>query len=210
MLRGHQSHQGLRVRLQQTAGPQGRGHEHQAGRDGGLSWAHPALGKSTLTQHHRRTSSGRRRLHHVLGDRTIRAQRSRRDVVDVRTGTQSAGFSKISTCLTTSRRLTTSQWLSSSRGCLHHEAEQAAVSRIGPRWGWATVCITYPDQLSGGQQQRVAIARAIAGNRPVAPWRTSQQATSTSQAAKRCLQLFKELCHDEDNPISILMVTHDP
>jgi ABC-type lipoprotein export system ATPase subunit len=24
------------------------------------------------------------------------------------------------------------------------------------------------------------------------------------------LQLFKELCHDEENPISILMVTHDP
>ena len=24
------------------------------------------------------------------------------------------------------------------------------------------------------------------------------------------MTLFKELCHDEENPISILMVTHDP
>jgi len=24
------------------------------------------------------------------------------------------------------------------------------------------------------------------------------------------MALFKELCHDEENPISILMVTHDP
>ena len=29
-------------------------------------------------------------------------------------------------------------------------------------------------------------------------------------SGKDVLQLFKDLCHDEDNPISILMVTHDP
>ena len=29
-------------------------------------------------------------------------------------------------------------------------------------------------------------------------------------SGKEVLQLFKELCHDEENPISILMVTHDP
>jgi putative ABC transport system ATP-binding protein len=66
-----------------------------------------------------------------------------------------------------------------------------------------------PDQLSGGQQQRVAIARAIAGNRPLL---LADEPTGNLDIAsgKEVLQLFKELCHDEENPISILMVTHDP
>ena len=29
-------------------------------------------------------------------------------------------------------------------------------------------------------------------------------------SGKEVMALFKALCHDEDNPISILMVTHDP
>ena len=29
-------------------------------------------------------------------------------------------------------------------------------------------------------------------------------------SGKDILQLFKDLCHDEENPISILLVTHDP
>ena len=66
-----------------------------------------------------------------------------------------------------------------------------------------------PDQLSGGQQQRVAIARAIAGNRPLL---LADEPTGNLDisSGKDVLQLFKDLCHDEDNPISILMVTHDP
>jgi putative ABC transport system ATP-binding protein len=66
-----------------------------------------------------------------------------------------------------------------------------------------------PDQLSGGQQQRVAIARAIAGNRPLL---LADEPTGNLDIASgaEVLQLFKELCHDEENPISILMVTHDP
>ena len=66
-----------------------------------------------------------------------------------------------------------------------------------------------PDQLSGGQQQRVAIARAIAGNRPIL---LADEPTGNLDIAsgKEVLNLFKELCHDEENPISILMVTHDP
>ncbi len=66
-----------------------------------------------------------------------------------------------------------------------------------------------PDQLSGGQQQRVAIARAIAGNRPIL---LADEPTGNLDIAsgKEVLQLFKDLCHDEENPISILMVTHDP
>ena len=66
-----------------------------------------------------------------------------------------------------------------------------------------------PEQLSGGQQQRVAIARAIAGNRPLL---LADEPTGNLDIAsgKDVLQLFKDLCHDKENPISILMVTHDP
>jgi putative ABC transport system ATP-binding protein len=66
-----------------------------------------------------------------------------------------------------------------------------------------------PSQLSGGQQQRVAIARAIAGERPLL---LADEPTGNLDIASGAdvLQLFKDLCHDEENPISILMVTHDP
>lgn len=66
-----------------------------------------------------------------------------------------------------------------------------------------------PNQLSGGQQQRVAIARAIAGNRPLLLADEPTGNLDISSGAD-VLRLFKELCHDEDDPISILMVTHDP
>ena len=66
-----------------------------------------------------------------------------------------------------------------------------------------------PDQLSGGQQQRVAIARAIAGNRPLL---LADEPTGNLDIASGgdVLRLFQTLCHDPENPISILMVTHDP
>ena len=81
----------------------------------------------------------------------------------------------------------------------------AALERVGLRDRMHHI----PDQLSGGQQQRVAIARAIAGNRPLL---LADEPTGNLDIAsgKDVLQLFKDLCHDEDNPISILMVTHDP
>ena len=66
-----------------------------------------------------------------------------------------------------------------------------------------------PDLLSGGQQQRVAIARAIAGHRPLLLADEPTGNLDISSGAE-VLQLFKDLCHDEENPISILMVTHDP
>ena len=67
----------------------------------------------------------------------------------------------------------------------------------------------FPRELSGGQQQRVAIARAIAGNRPVL---LADEPTGNLDIAsgKEVMALFKALCHDEEHPISILMVTHDP
>jgi putative ABC transport system ATP-binding protein len=66
-----------------------------------------------------------------------------------------------------------------------------------------------PGQLSGGQQQRVAIARAIAGDRPLL---LADEPTGNLDIASgnEILELFKDLCHDETNPISILLVTHDP
>jgi putative ABC transport system ATP-binding protein len=88
------------------------------------------------------------------------------------------------------------------------EAEKAAVIAL-EKVGLGDRMHHIPDQLSGGQQQRVAIARAIAGNRPVL---LADEPTGNLDIAsgKEVLALFKELCHDKDNPISILMVTHDP
>ena len=64
-------------------------------------------------------------------------------------------------------------------------------------------------QLSGGQQQRVAVARAIAGSRPLL---LADEPTGNLdvKSGEDILTLFKELCNDRVNPISILMVTHDP
>ena len=67
----------------------------------------------------------------------------------------------------------------------------------------------YPHQLSGGQNQRVSIARAISGKRALllADEPTGNLDTASSQSI---MNLFQGLCHDHINPISILMVTHDP
>ena len=88
------------------------------------------------------------------------------------------------------------------------DAEQRAAAAL-ERVGLGDRMHHIPDQLSGGQQQRVAIARAIAGNRPLL---LADEPTGNLDIAsgKDVLQLFKDLCHDKENPISILMVTHDP
>ena len=88
------------------------------------------------------------------------------------------------------------------------DAEQVAINSL-ERVGLSDRMHHIPDQLSGGQQQGVAIARAIAGNRPIL---LADEPTGNLDIAsgKEVLALFKELCHDEEKPISILMVTHDP
>ena len=88
------------------------------------------------------------------------------------------------------------------------EAEEKAMELL-ERVGIPEQAQKFPGQLSGGQQQRVAIARAIAGNRPIL---LADEPTGNLDIAsgKDVMKLFKELCHDEENPISILMVTHDP
>jgi len=66
-----------------------------------------------------------------------------------------------------------------------------------------------PEQLSGGQQQRVAIARAIAGARPLL---LADEPTGNLdvKSGEEIIKLFRKLCSDRKEPISILMVTHDP
>lgn len=93
-------------------------------------------------------------------------------------------------------------------GMAASDAEKAAISSL-EKVGLGDRMHHIPDQLSGGQQQRVAIARAIAGNRPIL---LADEPTGNLDIAsgKEVLALFKELCHDKENPISILMVTHDP
>ena len=93
-------------------------------------------------------------------------------------------------------------------GVSSNEAEKRAANAL-EKVGLGDRMHHIPDQLSGGQQQRVAFARAIAGNRPLL---LADEPTGNLDIAsgKDVLQLFKDLCHDKDDPISILMVTHDP
>jgi putative ABC transport system ATP-binding protein len=88
------------------------------------------------------------------------------------------------------------------------EAEELAIAALD-RVGLSDRMDHIPDQLSGGQQQRVAIARAISGNRRLL---LADEPTGNLDIASgdEVLKLFKELCHREDDPLSILMVTHDP
>ncbi len=93
-------------------------------------------------------------------------------------------------------------------GVSSYEAEKRAIDAL-ERVNLSDRMDHIPEQLSGGQRQRVAIARAIAGERPLL---LADEPTGNLDIAsgEEILKLFQSLCHDEEKPISILMVTHDP
>ena len=66
-----------------------------------------------------------------------------------------------------------------------------------------------PYELSGGEQQRATIARALL-NHPEIILADEPTGNLDIATGEEILQLFKELCHREEDPLSILMVTHDP
>ena len=93
-------------------------------------------------------------------------------------------------------------------GFSNQEAKAKANSSLD-RVGLSDRLDFYPQNLSGGQNQRVSVARAISGDRPLL---LADEPTGNldSESGKLIIQLFQELCHDSSNPISVLMVTHDP
>jgi len=77
------------------------------------------------------------------------------------------------------------------------------------RLGLADRAGNRPGELSGGQAQRVAVARAIAGHRRLllADEPTGNLDLKTGNSI---ITAFKELTRHPTDPLSVLMVTHDP
>lgn len=65
-----------------------------------------------------------------------------------------------------------------------------------------------PKQLSGGQKQRVAIARGLVHG-PQLVLADEPTAALDATSGREVVTLFQELTRDEENPCTIIMVTHD-
>lgn len=65
-----------------------------------------------------------------------------------------------------------------------------------------------PKQLSGGQKQRVAIARGLVHS-PRLVLADEPTAALDAKSGREVVTLFQELTRQEENPCTIIMVTHD-
>ena len=81
------------------------------------------------------------------------------------------------------------------------------VNMIAKRLGIEGILEKYPAEISGGQKQRVASARALLHN-PAILYGDEPTGALDSKSATELLETMKDL--NENDKVSILMVTHDP
>ena len=81
------------------------------------------------------------------------------------------------------------------------------VNMIAKRLGIESILEKYPAEISGGQKQRVASARALVHN-PAILYGDEPTGALDSKSATELLETMKDL--NENDKVSILMVTHDP
>lgn len=86
------------------------------------------------------------------------------------------------------------------------EMERLADKVIG-KFGIEQAAEKYPYAVSGGQQQRAAVARAIINN-PAIVFADEPTGNLDSKSSNAVMNAFQKM--NEDNKVTILMVTHDP
>ncbi|MBP2058317.1 putative ABC transport system ATP-binding protein [Lactobacillus colini] len=81
------------------------------------------------------------------------------------------------------------------------------VDKIAKKLGIVDILAKYPAEISGGQKQRIAAARALVHD-PAILLADEPTGALDSKAATSLLETMKDL--NENDKVSILMVTHDP
>lgn len=81
------------------------------------------------------------------------------------------------------------------------------VTKIAKRLGIESILSKYPTEVSGGQKQRVAAARALVHD-PAILFGDEPTGALDSKSATELLKTMSDL--NENDQVSILMVTHDP